>query len=121
MKTFYISHGSNILIDPETKQCDRVSSERQAIDSIYLAKEPMHVVYGYGEQHRELDVDAGDIIITFYSEDFNTRMLVVNSKEWAENIENYNKKMQEEKERWAQKDQNKKCTDCECPCGSSIG
>ena len=48
MKTFYISRGSNILVDAETNKCDRVPSDRQSIESIYLVKEPMHVVYGYG-------------------------------------------------------------------------
>jgi len=114
MKTFYISRGSNILVDPETNTCDRISSDRQSIESIYLVKEPMHVVYGYGEQHKEVDVDTDDIIVTFYSEDYNTRMVVVHNDEWADNIKTYNRKRQEEKERWAQE---KQCQECECACG----
>lgn len=111
MKTFYISHGSNILIDKETNECNRVTSERQAIDSIYLVNEPMHIVYGYGDERKEVDADANDIIITFYTDEFKTRMVVVKNDEWVENIKVYNQKRQEEKERWAES-QNCKC-DCE--------
>lgn len=111
MKTLYISR-RNILIDSENNSCDSIPSSRAGIEDIYLAKEPMRVVYGLGNCHKEADVEAGDIIVTFYVDDFKTKMIVVKNEEWADIILDYEKKQQEEKERWAAKNQ---CDNCEAP------
>ena len=101
MKTLYLTQGNNILLDHEAQTAERLSSERVGIDYIYVAKEPMHLVYGSGEEKQELYVEEGDIIITFYVKEFPHKVLVVNSKDWLENINEYNKKQQEDKEAWA--------------------
>ena len=109
MKTLYISGNSNIVIDQENNSCNKLERCRQGIDDIFLIKEPMHVVYGYGEKHHEADVEPNDIVITFYGDEFDTRMIVVKNEDWANNLIAYDKKMQEQKERWAAE----KCCDCE--------
>jgi len=101
MKTLYVTKGNNILIDNETGKCSKMTEERQGIDAIYIAKEPMHVVYGYNDENENVDVEAGDIILKFYVEDFKKKIVVVKNQDWVSNIEEYNKKMQEQKERWA--------------------
>ncbi len=101
MKTLYITRGNNILIDEEYNKCEHLDTQRQGIDAIYFAKEPMHVVYGYGEHNESMDVEAEDIIVTFYVDDFKKRMVVIRSEEWANNLKEYTNKLQEEKERWA--------------------
>jgi hypothetical protein len=101
MKTLYISNGSNILIDTEENTANTVDSQREAIQRIYLAEEPMHVVYGSGEYKREVDVKKDDIIVTFYTDDFENRIVVVKNKDWANNLKKYNKRQQEIKEQWA--------------------
>lgn len=106
MKTLYISNGSNILIDTEENTANAIDTQREAIQRIYLAEEPMHVVYGSGEYKREADVKKDDLIITFYTDEFENRMIVVKSKDWANNLKKYNKRQQELKEEWAL---NKKC------------
>lgn len=112
MKILYLTGGSNILVDTENETANRIESARQAIDRIYLAEEPMHVVFGEGETHAEADVKKGDLIITFFCRDFKNRMVVVKNKQWAENITLWEKAEQEEKERWAKA----KCDGCEaCP------
>ena len=102
MKTLYITRSNNILIDTENNTSDKIETARQGIDTVYIAKEPMHVVYGHGEYKREFDVDANDIIITFYPKEFKHQAIVVKHAEWAENILEYAKEMQAEKERWAE-------------------
>lgn len=101
MKTLYVTRGNNILVDNETKECSKMTEERQGIDAIYVAKEPMHVVYGYNNENENVDVEPGDIILKFYVEDFKKKIVVVKNQDWVSNIEAYNKKMQEQKERWA--------------------
>lgn len=101
MKTLYISNNSNILIDTEENTANTIDIQREAIQRIYLAEEPMHVVYGSGEYKREVDVKKDDLIITFYTDEFENRMIVVKSKDWANNLKKYNKRQQELKEKWA--------------------
>lgn len=102
MKTLYITRGNNILVDTENNTANRIDTARQGIDNMYVAKEPMHVVYGVGEYHRETDVDANDIIVTFYPSEFKNKMLIIKNPEWVENILDYEAKQQEEKIRWAE-------------------
>lgn len=108
MKTLYISDSSNILIDTEENTANAVYSQRESIQRIYLAEEPMHVVYGSGEYKREADVKKDDLIITFYTNDFENQMIVVKSKDWVNNLKKYNKRQQELKEEWALKNK-KEC------------
>jgi hypothetical protein len=74
----------------------------------------MHVVYGCGEKHHEADVEPNDIVITFYVDDFDTRMIVVKNEDWANNLATYEKKLQEEKERWAAERKNLDINCCDC-------
>ena len=113
MKTLYICNNSNILIDTEENTANAIDTQREAIQRIYLAEEPMHVVYGSGEYKREVDVKKDDLIITFYTDEFENRMIVVKSKDWANNLKKYNKRQQELKEKWALE---KKCADEASPC-----
>lgn len=115
MKTLYISNNSNILIDTEENTANSLDSQREAIQRIYLAEEPMHVVYGSGEYKREVDVKKDDVIVTFYTDDFENRIVVVKSKDWANNLKKYNKRQQEIKEKWAAAESNK----CKCECDSA--
>lgn len=120
MKTLYLTKGgSNILIDPENKKANKISYQRQSIDSIFVVKEPMHVIYGCGEYEKEVDVEEGDIIVTFYHKVFKNQMVVVNSKDWSENLIEYERKEQEEKELWALKQATQyepEATDCNTHC-----
>lgn len=101
MKTLYISRSNNILIDTENNTANKIDTQRQGIDNIYLIKEPMHIVYGCGEYHKELDADKDDIVITFYPKEFENQVIVVKSPEWLANLLEYERVQQEEKERWA--------------------
>jgi len=101
MKTLYINGSTNILVDAENNTASKLDTCCQHINHIYLAKEPMHIVYGSGEYHEEADVEKGDIIIIFYHGRFKNQMIVVRSDRWVENIEAKIQEEQKEKERWA--------------------
>ena len=103
MKTFYISNNGNIAVDTDNNSCGSLSTEREAISRIYLAKEPMHVVYESGEYKKEVDVEKDDIIIVFYDHAFKHKMIVVKNGDWADNIIEYNAEEQKRKEEWAKK------------------
>lgn len=115
MKTLYITGGSNIVVDSDNNYCNRYERTRSAIDDVYLVKEPMHVVYGFGEKHKEVDVEPNDIIVTFYTDEFDTKMIVVKNEDWTNNLLAFEKKQQEEKERWAAEKADEGCN-CES-CG----
>lgn len=117
MKTLYLTNGGNICIDQENGSADNIANEREAISRIYLAKEPMHVVYGCGNYNKEFDVKKDDIIITFYTDEFKDRVVVAKSKDWANNIKKYNEEEQRRKEEWAaakQAEAECKCSNCGC-------
>lgn len=115
MKTLYISNGSNILLDTEENTANSLNGQREAIQRIYLAEEPMHVVCCCGEYKREVDVKKDDIIVTFYTDDFENRIVVVKNKDWANNLKKYNKRQQEIKEKWAAAESDKCDECCDCP------
>ena len=106
MKTLFIREGMNMTVDPETNEIGSVSSAREAIQRIYVAPEPMHVIYQSGQRREEADVEKNDVIVTFYTDEFDKRMIVVKSEEGTKNIEGYEKRMEEAKT---------KCEDC---CGT---
>lgn len=117
MKTLYITRGNNIVVDTENNTVDRMSCERTAIDDLFRVKEPMHVIYQRGEYKKEADVVPGDLIITFYDNDFLHKMIVVKNSDWAEMLDAYEKAEQKRKEEWAAK-QNESCGNCEDCCES---
>ena len=77
----------------------------------------MHILFKDGDHKEEFDVVEGDIIIKFYESKFEKQMIVVKSKEWADNIIAYEKLLQEQREQWAKEKTAaaKICGECE-PC-----
>lgn len=124
MKTLYLTSNSNIIIDTENNSADRINSERESISRIYMANEPMHVVFGEGEFKKEFDVKKDDIIITFYGcgEDWPHHVVVAKSKEWIANFKTQHKVEQKIKEEWAKKQKSASentaanCCDCDQQC-----
>lgn len=108
MKTLYLTSNSNIIVNTEDNSVDKIDSERESISRIYMANEPMHVVFGEGEFKKEFDVKKDDIIITFYScgTDWPHRVVVAKSKEWIANFKANHKAEQKAKEEWAKKRSN---------------
>ena len=121
----FIREGLNMTVDPETNEIGSVSSAREAIQRIYVAPEPMHVIYQSGKHKEEADVETNDVIVTFYTDEFDKRMIVVKSEEWIKNLESYEKRMEEARLK-AEKSKNSiadtdacpKCYGCETCCPS---
>ena len=95
----FIKEGLNMTVDPETNEIGSVSSAREAIQRIYVAPEPMHVIYQSGSRKEEADVEANDVIVTFYTDEFDKRMIVVKSEEWTKNIDASNKRMEKARQK----------------------
>lgn len=126
MKTLYLTNSSaNIAIDPEENTAQHIESEdRYDIRNIYYAEEPMHVIYSgtnNGEPFKEeIDAKKGDIILVFYTNRFNKKLLAtIKCKEWVANIKNRHKIEQKEREEWALKNAEETatpCCECDCKC-----
>lgn len=103
MKTILIrQYRTPVTIDFENKTCDYNNREIREIDDVIYATEDSHVKYiTNNDEVFETDVKKGDIIITFYNSDFPHKCIVINSPEWAENIDAYKKAEQARKEKWA--------------------
>lgn len=99
MKTLYLTSNSNIIVNTEDNSVDKIDSERESISRIYMANEPMHVIFGEGEFKKEFDVKKDDIIITFYScgTDWPHRVVVAKSKEWIANFKANHKAEQKQR------------------------
>jgi hypothetical protein len=102
MKTIYFTDRGPIEVN-EKGEPTGVRTSREAISNIVAVKEPTHLVYNRGNKRVELDAQDGDIVVTFYESAFETPMVVVNSKEWLNNILSYEKREQEQAEAWAKK------------------
>lgn len=118
MKTMFIKEGINMTVDTETNEISSISSAREAIQRIYVAPEPMHVIYQSGKHREEADVEKNDVIVTFYTDEFDRRMIVVKSEEWTKNIEAYEKRMEEARANKLADAWKNECTNCDndAPC-----
>ena len=122
MKTLYLTDSSaNIVVDPEVDYVGTLRNEdRYDIRNVFYAEEPMHVVYQCGEIREEIDAKKGDIILLFYNNNYNKyRLDTIRTKQWAANIKNRRAIEQKEKEEWAARQAENKCSnccDCECAC-----
>lgn len=121
MKTLYLTNSSaNIAVDMDTDEvCSLQNLDRYNIRNIYYAEEPMHVVYNGvatdgTETKEEVDAKKGDIIVVFYNDRFNKKVLTtIKNKTWVENIKNRQKIEQKEREEWAKKKSDDvPCCDC---------
>lgn len=124
MKTLYLTSNSNIIVNTEDNSADKIDNEREYISRIYMANEPMHVIFGEGEFKKEFDVKKDDIIITFYNSgtDWPHRVVVAKSKEWIANFKASRKAEQKIKEEWAKKKAaSTTCADCDqCECTNCL-
>lgn len=101
MNTLYITQSGRVLIN-ENGEVQDYKTSIESIRNISLLKEDTKVVCNFGFAEKVVDAKAGDIVVTFYTEEFPNPIIVVNSPEWKENIETFNKNRQQEKEKWAQ-------------------
>lgn len=111
MNTLYISGTGRIMLD-ENNNPKSFNRSRASIDDIFFIKEDTKVVFDRGEYKAELEAKAGDIVVTFYEEQFPNRVIVVNNEQWKENLEAYKVWEQKQKEEWAEKKSDPCCENC---------
>ena len=111
MNTLYISRTGRIMLDKNNnpKPFDR---SRASIDDVFFIKEDTKVVFDRGEYKAELEAKAGDIVVTFYEEQFPNKVIVVNNEQWKENLEAYEVWEQDAKLKWAEKKSDPCCENC---------
>nr|DAE46275.1 MAG TPA: hypothetical protein [Caudoviricetes sp.] len=108
-----------VLVDYANNTIESYERTRSAIDDIYVAKED--ILVGYKKNGKDVTVKAnkGDIIVTFYNEDFiEYPVVVVKNADWKANMLSYFKKQEAEKAKNLVQAQ---FTDCESSCDSCRG
>lgn len=113
MNTLYITNTGRVMLDENGKVVPR-DTNREAIDSVMLLKEATHIEYTKRDQTISIDAKAGDIVVTFYENEFPNKIIVVENEQWKENITKYDEYMQSMKEKWA--NEKPVCGDCESCC-----
>ena len=87
-----------VLIDFEKHTVDSLDALRAAIDDIYIAPEDIEIRYKKNGRDVVIKAEKGDIIVTFYREDWIAYpVVVVKKKDWKTNILNYIKKNEAKK------------------------
>lgn len=87
-----------VLIDFEKHTVDSLDACRAAIDDIYIAPEDIEIRYKKNGRDVVIKAEKGDIIITFYREDWIAYpVVVVKNRDWKTNVLNYIKKNEAKK------------------------
>lgn len=96
IKYIIVENTSSLFkFDTETESVDSLNVEREAIRSITLIDEPGILVDG----DNETPVESGDLVIRFYERYFDKNTIVVKSKDWKNNLNAYNKKIEEDRKK----------------------
>lgn len=114
MNTLYIDNEAHIDINEEEKKVVNQPKFGYSVRHIYPISEETHVVYSVGECKRELDAQKGDVLVTFYHNEFDSDIILLKSEEFYNLCINKIRKEQEEKERWAQ--EKIQCKGCDAEC-----
>ena len=101
-----------VLVDYAKNTIEVLERTRSAINEVYIAKEDMLVSYKKNGKDTTVKANKGDIIVTFYSEDFiEYPVVVVKNADWKANMVSYFKKQEAEKAKDLIQAQ---YSDCEC-------
>lgn len=118
MKKLIIKNGYMFDIDTDANKLQKVQYDRASIDNVYLIDEERDLFIQDNEDNvTETHVVPGDIIVSFYTNDFPNRVIVVKSDKWAENIKTFRANEQKKKEEWASK-QYENIQKCSISCDS---
>lgn len=118
MKKLIIKNGYMFDIDTDANKLQKIQYDRAAIDNVYLIDEERDLFIQDNEDNvTETHVVPGDIIVSFYTNDFPNRVIVVKSDKWVENIKTLRANEQKKKEEWAAK-QPENIQKCSISCDS---
>ena len=117
MKKYFLKPGTSgmVSVEPETMDISMVEYCRTGIDWIYEVPEDGTLSVN-DTDIQNMPVNKGNIVILFYSDyGLKHRAVIIDNKEWEENIEAYKAKQLEDAKKYA--NEAKCCGDCEtCDC-----
>lgn len=106
-----------VIVDTDTCDIKALPTQCRGIDEVYVIPEDSTIVWEdqfSDDNPTKIDVKKDDILITFYERRLGKSFVVIRSNEWLEMLDNYNKRIQEEKEKYALK-----CRETGECCGDS--
>lgn len=87
-----------VFIDFNKQTVETIAPFKCSVDSCYIAPEDMEIRYKKNGKDVVLKADKGDIIVTFYDEDWIIYpVVVVKNKDWKENVLAYIKREEAKK------------------------
>ena len=83
------SFGKPVIVDFNKNDVKQLNNITSYIDYIFVAPEDIEVRYKRGVKTHVLNANKGDIIISFYKDDYiENQVIVVKNKEWKANVVN---------------------------------
>lgn len=87
-----------VFIDFNKQTVETITPFRCSVDECYIAPEDMEIRYKKNGKDVVLKADKGDIIVTFYTEDWIIYpVVVIKNKDWKENVLAYIKREEAKK------------------------
>lgn len=104
MKKLIIKNGYMFDIDTDANKLQKIQCDRGGTDNVYLIDEERDLFIQDNEDNvTETHVVPGDIIVSFYTDDFPNKVIVAKSDKWVENIKTFRANEQKMREEWASK------------------
>ena len=107
-----MTSNANLMLDIENNSVKHIDDRYVSFNNVYVVPEDCIIVFDDGKKQTEYEAKAGQIAITVYKSSLPNQLILINSDQILENIEAYDKEMQEEKERWAKEKADLSCEDC---------
>ena len=109
-----------VIVDTDTCDITALPTQCRGVDDVYVIPEDSTIVWEdqFSDNNpTKIDVKKDDILITFYESRLGKSFVVIHSDEWLAMLDNYNKRIQEEKESYAAKHCKEDwCCGDACPC-----
>ena len=117
MKQIFIGDEGAAAFDTESQQMYSIDRVPDRITNLFVINEPTKVIVKNfnGEQYT-LDAEAGDLVVSFYSNDYEKRTVLIKCADWYNNIVKYNELEAKRKEEWANA-HSEKCEACDACVG----
>ena len=120
MKQIYIGNDGIAGFDTDKQEMYALNRVPDRITNVLVINEPTKVVVqNFDDTQYTLDADKGDLVVTFYTNDYEKRAVLVKCEDWYNNIVKYNELEARRKEEWAVKHAERDiptCGDCEKGC-----
>lgn len=101
MNKIYICDTGVITID-ENNTPKNFRSDRESINRIVLLDEDSEIIYTKKGVSKTITGHKGQIMVQFYEDTFENPVVIVDSDDWKTNLENYRKREEEMKLKWAE-------------------